>query len=128
VRRLPHPSGRGSSATITIVCAVLVLALFGAQATPAAEKKRAQPLPRAGGARVSIREFAFHPGKLTVNPGTKIVFANNDSTAHTATRRGSFKTGHIRPGHTASITLGRSGVYAYHCSIHNFMHGKIVVR
>ncbi len=77
---------------------------------------------------MDISGFAFHPHALRVKRGTKVVFANSDSTAHTATRRGSFNTGHIRPGHSITVKLRRAGVYAYHCTIHPFMHGKIVVR
>lgn len=77
---------------------------------------------------MEISGFAFHPGTLHVKRGTKVVFANGDSTAHTATRPGSFDTGHIHPGHAAAVRLRRPGVYAFHCTIHPFMHGKIVVR
>jgi plastocyanin len=83
---------------------------------------------RAGAVRVDIGEFAFHPRTLRVKRGTEIVFANSDPTAHTATKNGSFDTGHIRPGHSVAVELGRAGTYAYHCTIHSFMHGKIVVR
>lgn len=110
------------------IVAGFAVVLIGSGAQAPAAGGQAQPAQRADGSQVSIREFAFHPGKLTVNRGTKVVFANNDSTVHTATRRGSFKTGRIRPGHTASVTLRQPGTYAYHCSIHNFMRGKIVVR
>jgi len=83
---------------------------------------------RAKAVRVDIGDFAFHPRTLRVGRGTKVVFANGDSIAHTATRPGSFDTGHIQPGRSATVTLRRAGVYAYHCTIHSFMHGKIVVR
>jgi len=56
------------------------------------------------------------------------VFANRDRVAHTATRRGSFNTGRIRPGHAVAVRFSRRGVYAFHCTIHPFMRGKIVVR
>lgn len=82
---------------------------------------------RARTVRVKIDGFAFHPPTLHVRRGTKVVFANDDTTAHTATRRGSFATGRIRPDHSVTVRLKRAGVYAYHCSIHPFMHGKIVV-
>jgi plastocyanin len=78
--------------------------------------------------RVNISEFAFHPRTLRVRRGARIVFLNSDSTAHTATRRGGFDTGHILPGHSVAVRMRRAGVYSYRCTIHPFMRGKIVVR
>jgi plastocyanin len=110
-----------------VVVAILAIALLASAAALAAGG--GQPLPRRDAtARVDIRDFAFHPRKLTVNRGTKVVFANSDGTAHTATSAGNFATGHIRPGRSAAVELEQRGTFAYHCSIHNFMHGKIVVR
>jgi plastocyanin len=77
---------------------------------------------------VNIAHFAFHPPTLTVAAGTKVAFANSSSVAHTATRAGSFDTGHIKPGKTAAVRFSHAGTFAYHCSIHPFMHGKIVVK
>lgn len=77
---------------------------------------------------VSIADFTFKPGKLVVNTGTKVSFSNNDGITHTATKAGSFDTGHIKPGHLVSIKFSHAGTFAYHCSIHPFMHGKIVVK
>jgi plastocyanin len=112
----------GAAATATLLAAAL---LSSAVAAGHGDRRVDR---RANGARVEISEFAFHPQTLHVKPGTSVVFANHDTTTHTATRRGSFATGRIRPGHSATVKLQRAGVYAYHCSIHNFMHGKIVVR
>lgn len=104
------------------------LALIGGSGAARAAGDSGHATQSSATAKVKIREFAFHPGKLTVDPGTTVVFANRDSVAHTAKRRGSFATGRIRPGHSASVRFGSSGVYAYHCTIHPEMHGKIVVR
>ncbi len=78
--------------------------------------------------KVEIEDFAYHPGRVVVSRGTRVVFANRDSARHTATRHGSFATGVIRPGRSASVRFRRPGVYRFHCTIHPFMHGKIVVR
>jgi plastocyanin len=110
---------------LTIATALIAILSWSATA-PGAETSHEQR--RADGARVEIDDFAFHPRRLNVGRGTRVVFANRDGTAHTATRRGSFNTGRIRPGRSAALRFGRSGTYAYHCSIHPFMHGKIVVR
>jgi plastocyanin len=78
-------------------------------------------------ATVKIREFDFRPGTLNVRRGTKVVFSNRDSVAHTAKRAGSFATGRIGPGKATSVRFNSSGTYAYHCTIHKFMRGKVVV-
>ena len=75
-----------------------------------------------------IANFSFQPTPLTVSAGTRVVFTNQDSTTHTATQNGGgFATGRIRPGKSAAVTFKRPGTYLFHCSIHPFMKGKIVV-
>jgi plastocyanin len=80
--------------------------------------------------KVTIERFAYDPSPLRVDPGTKIVFDDEDgSITHTATaKNGSFDTGDIKVGTTKSIVLRKPGVYKYYCTIHPFMHGKIVVK
>jgi plastocyanin len=78
-------------------------------------------------ATVVINHFAYHPPTLRIAAGSKVVFSNTSGTAHTATRKGSFSTGHIKPGTSVSVRFNRKGTFAYHCLIHPFMHGKIVV-
>jgi plastocyanin len=83
-----------------------------------------------GGDAVSISNFKFSPGTLTVKSGAKVTVTNNDSTAHTATSDdgSSFDTGDINPGSAKTITLSKAGTVKYHCNIHPFMHGAIVVQ
>lgn len=83
---------------------------------------------RASGAgRVSIDGFAYKPATLQVAKGTTVSFANDSNTTHTATRKGSFTTGRIKPGKAVAIRFSQKGTFAYHCTIHPFMRGKIVV-
>jgi plastocyanin len=77
---------------------------------------------------VNITGYEFEPRVLRVPAGAKVRFENSSYMTHTATDEGAFNTGDIRPGHSAVIRLGRKGVYAYHCLIHPFMRGKIIVR
>jgi plastocyanin len=104
--------------------AALAASLFAA---PSAGGEGGGASGSAATATVKIREFDFHPGTLTVQRGTKVVFSNRDSVTHTAKRAGSFATGRIGPGKAVSVRFSRSGTYAYHCTIHNFMRGKVVV-
>ena len=97
----------------------------GGAATPAPSAKTAG----AGATAVTIDNFKFAPPTLTVKRGAQIVVTNRDSTAHTATADGhAFDTGDITPGASATVRLTKPGRYAYHCSIHPFMHGTLVVQ
>jgi plastocyanin len=79
------------------------------------------------GKTVAIRGFAFHPGTLTVPKGSTVTFANSDGVTHTATDAGAFDTGRIASGHSVSVRFKQKGTFAFHCKIHTYMHGKIVV-
>jgi plastocyanin len=81
----------------------------------------------AGSKAVSIRDLAFHPGTLTVPKGSQVTFSNADGVTHTATDNGVFDSGRIRPGKSFAVRFKQKGTFAYHCKIHSFMHGKIVV-
>jgi plastocyanin len=81
-----------------------------------------------GGATVDIDHFAYTPHTLTIARGGTVTFSNSSRVAHTATHAGSFNTGHIKPGTAVSIRFNQRGTFAYHCLIHPFMHGKIVVK
>lgn len=103
---------------------LLAAALLASQAAPAA-----QPGPaRASKVKtVDISHFEFHPPTLSVAKGTKVVFSNSSGTAHTATDKGAFDSGKIKPGGSFSVRFEQRGTFRYHCEIHPFMHGKIVV-
>jgi plastocyanin len=77
---------------------------------------------------VSIAHFAYHPATLTIGAGTRVAFTNSSKVTHTATRAGSFNTGHIKPGKSVIVRFTQKGTFSYHCNIHPFMHGKIVVK
>jgi plastocyanin len=117
---------RPTSVAILVAAALVAVPIAGSGAAAAGGSPHREQR-RAATVRVNVHDFAFHPHKLTVAPGTRVTFANRDPIAHTATSAGNFATGHIRPGHSVTVKLKKAGVYAYHCSIHHFMHGKIVV-
>ena len=76
---------------------------------------------------MTIAHFKFSPTPLHVGKGTTVVFSNTSKVKHTATRKGSFNTGKIAPGSSVSVRFTAPGTYAYHCTIHPEMHGKIIV-
>lgn len=120
-----HRTSRATRAAIAFaaVAAALLLALrassqaaTGATATTSAT------------ANVSINNYKFHPPTLTVSKGTKVAFANDSGVTHTATDGGVFDTRRIKPGQSVAVRFTQKGTFRYHCKIHTFMHGTIVVR
>jgi plastocyanin len=103
----------------------IALACAGGQAATAADPGPAQ----ASRTRtVEITGFEYHPPALAVPKGTTVAFSNSARVAHTATDRGVFDSGRIRPGRSFSVRFTRRGTFAYHCKIHRFMRGTVVVR
>ncbi|HWC39873.1 MAG TPA: cupredoxin domain-containing protein [Acidimicrobiales bacterium] len=82
-----------------------------------------------GAATITIKNFAFQPPNMTVKAGTRITVTNQDSAAHTVTaNNNAFDTGDINGGASKTFTAPSNlGSYAYHCTIHPFMHGTLTV-
>ena len=98
----------------------------GSQASGAADK--APAAHAAGDPSDSIVDYKFEPASITVHVGDTITWTNNGQQPHTATaNNGSFNTGTIKPGSSASHSFTQAGTFAYICSIHPFMHGTVVV-
>jgi plastocyanin len=82
----------------------------------------------APGAAVKIAGFAFGPASVTVAAGQTVTWTNADRVPHTVTADGgAWNSGPLAPGASFSFTPTRPGTYAYHCSIHPFMRGTVVV-
>jgi plastocyanin len=77
----------------------------------------------------ALANRAYAPADLTVDLGTTITWTNNDSVAHTSTSDApGWNSGIIAPRATYSTTFQAAGTFAYHCSIHPGMVGRITVR
>ena len=77
---------------------------------------------------MTIADFSFTPGTITIHVGDAVLWVNEGPSAHTATaNNGSFDTGLLNKGQNASVTFHLPGRFDYHCSIHPFMHGAVVV-
>ena len=81
----------------------------------------------------------FDPDTLTVKKGDKITVTNKDTLPHTVTSgtgptdpnsAKQFDTSIIEPGATADIetTNLTPGDYPFHCTVHPYMTGKVVVQ
>lgn len=115
---------RWQSVATALAVVVFVIALIGIYGQAASARETAQASRTS---TVTIPRFEFKPPTLTIPRGSKVRFSNTSGTAHTATRKGSFTTGRIKPGKSATVRFDRRGTFAYHCAIHPFMKGKVVV-
>src|SRR5574341_1112351 len=84
-------------------------------------------------ASVSIVDFQFTPGNLTIAVGTSVTWTNNGSTTHTVTSgtpgspSGLFDSGNRNPGQTFTRTFTQPGIFPYFCRIHTSMTATITV-
>lgn len=81
---------------------------------------------------VTIQNMQFMPQSLDVTAGSTVTWTNRDSIAHTTTADNMsaaehWDSGILSPGQSFSKTFNTPGTYSYHCNIHPFMHGTIVV-
>jgi plastocyanin len=98
--------------------ALLIGGVGGAAASPNAAAKSA---------RVTIKSFKYHPKPLRISKGTRVGFTNKDRARHTATHRGIFNTGVIKHNQTRFITFRHKGTFRFHCTLHPFMKGTVIV-
>ncbi len=79
---------------------------------------------------VEIKDFAFSPKVIAINPGDTVIWTNKGKTSHTVTGvSGAFlwDSGNLTSGESYHRTFSAEGRYEYHCNIHPGMTGTVVV-
>jgi plastocyanin len=100
------------------LASVLVL-----QPTRARGEAAASPL------QVQVDNFTFGPATLNVPVNSTVTWVNKDDLPHViASNDGVFKSKALDTEDKYSYTFSKAGTYAYFCSIHPKMVGKIVVQ
>lgn len=97
----------------------------GEDAKPASSAK-----PLSGEAPVRIVDFEFKPKTVTVKPGTKVTWKNDDTNIHDVkdtSPMGTPVSQEMSKGDTFSITYAQPGSYSYVCGIHPYMTGTVEV-
>lgn len=110
--------------------AVAVLAPACSSSSHPSSKAAASGPAAAAGTAITIKNFAFSPNPIKVKAGATITVMNSDGTAHTVTAddKTSFDTSPIPGGTSKTITApSKPGTYPYHCNIHDYMKGTLVV-
>ena len=87
------------------------------------------------GANSSVRisesnnRYLFGPAKVFVNVGDKVTWTNGSDAPHTVTSNSGTElaSSNLDAGATFSHTFSATGTFAYHCTIHTYMKGTVVV-
>src|SRR5438093_10668394 len=83
----------------------------------------------AGTSAVNLQNTAFAPPTVTVRAGDTVTWTNRDPFSHTSTSdTGAWDSHVVTAGTSFSFMFASAGTFAYHCAIHSFMHGTIVVQ
>ena len=78
---------------------------------------------------IAIENYAFKAPAITVPVGSTVIWKNGDDDPHTVTADGgSFDSSGLANGDTYSRQFTKPGSYPYHCKLHPFMKGVVVVK
>lgn len=78
---------------------------------------------------VIIEGMRFRPAVLVIARGDRVTWINRDLVPHTATAKsGAFNSGNIAPGASWTFIARKAGTFAYFCSYHPTMKGRITIR
>ena len=116
---------RSVSVAVFIAAAVLGFAASGAKNSAVAAQQKAES------AEVKIDNFSFGPTTLAVSVGSTVTWTNRDDIPHTVVSADdpkAFKSKVLDTDEKFSFTFTKAGTYAYFCSIHPRMTGKVVVQ
>lgn len=91
-----------------------------------------------GTVTVIIKDLRFNPPVVTIRPGTKVRWLNQDETAHTSTSAdysadattqpaGAWNSPILDPGRSWTRTFDAAGTFPYACSIHPYIKGTVKV-
>ena len=88
------------------------------------------PRVKATKTEVAIENFSFSPNTLTLSVGGTVTWTNRDNVPHVVSSADNQfkKSPLLKTGQSFSHTFATTGTYAYFCSIHPRMTGKIIVK
>ena len=114
---------------ILILIAMTVVAALVAGCTSSSNSNQGQVTSTASQNSVSIQNYAFSPSMLTIEKGANVTWKNDDSVQHSVTSDNQAFTSSslLNTGDTYTIQFNTTGTYPYHCSIHPYMKGTVVV-
>lgn len=79
---------------------------------------------------IMIKDYAFSPAEVTVNPGDTVIWTNMDTAKHDSkslSGPATFGGPLMGQGETYTWVATASGAYSYYCSVHPDMKAKLTV-
>lgn len=73
-----------------------------------------------------IKGLAFNPDQITVRAGDTVTWVNRDSDRHRISGDG-FESKELANGGTFSAEFPEPAQLLYHCTIHTYMEGRVIV-
>ena len=111
------------------LASAMLLAAVGTGIMAATSPARVKAPEEASKNQVSIDNFSFAPGEITVAKGTTVNWVNRDDIPHTVVSPDKvFKSKVLDTDEQFSFTFSTPGTFPYFCSIHPKMTGKVVVQ
>ncbi len=76
---------------------------------------------------VTMADMSYGPLPSSLKVGDTIVWTNRDTVPHTVTARDHSFDLRLGPGKSAPMTLQKPGSFAFYCTYHTMMRGKLTV-
>ena len=80
-----------------------------------------------------LTDECYIPSKISVGTGYLVTWINDDSAFHSVTSgpygdpTGLFDSGHMDPGDVFAYQFNEAGEFQYHCTLHPWMEGTVLV-
>jgi plastocyanin len=114
-------------ALFTFVVCVAVTVLVGG-CTSSSNQNQSSVTSVSNQNTVSVQNFAFSPASLTIQKGANVTWTNDDSVQHTiVSDTQAFTSPVLNKGEAYTFQFNNTGTFPYHCSLHTYMSGTIVV-
>ncbi len=75
----------------------------------------------------------YIPSLIIIEKGKQVTWVNEDSAFHSITSgfydspTDLFDSGHLDPFESYTLTFDETGIYDYHCTLHPWMKGQVIV-
>ena len=87
----------------------------------------ADAAPVTGVTEVAAKDNRFTPAAIQVPAGTEVTWRFEDGLVPHDVKADGFSSGEPRRKGTFTHTFAQPGTYAYHCTVHDGMTGRVVV-